>query len=76
VRAAGGRAQLVVHDTGPGLRPDQLARLFERFYSEHEDGRGSGLGLPIARAIAEAHGGTLVASSPNGARFELSLPLA
>jgi two-component system sensor histidine kinase ChvG len=65
-----------VSDTGPGLRPDQLERVFERFYSEQEGGLGSGLGLPIARAIAEAHGGTLEASSQRGARFELLLPLA
>ena len=38
-------------------------------------GGGTGIGLPIALAIAHAHGGTLTASSPAGARFELSLPL-
>jgi two-component system OmpR family sensor kinase len=69
-------ASVVVEDSGPGLRPDQLERVFERFYSEPTGGRGSGLGLAIARAIAEAHGGTLTASSPRGARFELRLPLA
>jgi signal transduction histidine kinase len=69
-------AMLVVEDSGPGLRPDQLERVFERFYSEQPGGRGSGLGLSIARAIAESHGGTLRASSPRGARFELRLSRA
>jgi signal transduction histidine kinase len=76
VRISPREAVLVVEDSGPGLRPDQLERVFERFYSEQPGGRGSGLGLAIARAIAEAHGGTLTASSPRGARFELRLPSA
>lgn len=73
---AGGMARVSVEDTGPGLRPDQIERVFERFYSEREDGVRGGLGLPIARAIARAHGGTLTASSPGGARFVLELPRA
>jgi signal transduction histidine kinase len=76
VETRGSRACLSVSDTGPGLRPDQLERVFERFYSEPGAGSGTGLGLPIARAIARAHGGELRASSPGGARFDLELPLA
>jgi signal transduction histidine kinase len=68
-------ALLTVIDGGPGLDPEQLERLFERFYTGR-DGTAGGLGLPIARAIAEAHGGSLVASSPGGARFDLRIPLA
>jgi signal transduction histidine kinase len=68
-------ACLAVEDSGCGLRPDQLERVFERFYSERRGGGGTGIGLPIALAIAHAHGGTLTASSPAGARFELALPL-
>jgi len=67
--------RLVVLDSGPGLRTDQLERVFERFYTERIEASG-GLGLAIARAIAVAHGGSLDASSPDGARFELRLPRA
>ncbi len=72
-----GRALLRVSDTGPGVPDAALERVFERFYSTAEDlSRGTGLGLPIARAIARAHGGDLRASSPGGALFTLELPLA
>jgi signal transduction histidine kinase len=67
-------ALLSVEDSGPGVPAERLERVFERFYSEREGGLGSGLGLTIARAIAQSHGGSLTASSPAGARFELRLP--
>jgi signal transduction histidine kinase len=69
-------ARLRIEDSGPGVPPDKLERVFERFYSEREDGAVGGLGLPIARAIARTHGGSLTASSPKGARFDLELPRA
>jgi signal transduction histidine kinase len=74
VASRGQSALVVVTDSGPGLRPDQLEAVFERFYSERGSGSGVGLGLPIARAIARAHGGDLRAASPGGARFELRIP--
>jgi signal transduction histidine kinase len=67
--------RIAIEDSGRGLSPDQLERVFERFYSERRTAAG-GLGLPIARAIAVAHGGTLRASSSAGARFEMRIPLA
>jgi signal transduction histidine kinase len=76
VQLAGAGARLSVEDSGPGLPSEKLERVFERFYSEREDGAVGGLGLPIARAIARTHGGTLTASSPRGARFDLELPQA
>lgn len=76
VLAAGDRARVTVSDTGPGLGPDQLERVFERFYSDPGAGGGTGLGLAISRATAEAHGGSLTASSPGGASFVLELPRA
>ncbi|MFQ5698839.1 MAG: sensor histidine kinase [Myxococcota bacterium] len=73
-----GRVEIEVRDTGPGLAAQDLERVFERFYSEPGPGGGTGLGLPIARAIARRHGGDLVAVAPaspdDGARFVLTLP--
>ena len=76
---------LRVADEGPGIPPEARARVFERFYraeaSRTRDAGasvtgGAGLGLAIARWIAEAHGGTLelVRSSPAGSEFEARLP--
>ncbi len=76
-----------VEDEGPGLRPDMLERIFERFYTDRveQDGYGnnSGLGLSISRQIVEVHGGTIEASNrpgkdaqnPGGARFTVHLPV-
>ncbi len=63
-----------VHDTGPGLDPEQLDRLFQSFYTTKPD--GIGMGLAISRSIAEAHGGRLSAApnKPHGAVFRLTLP--
>ncbi len=65
-----GSAVFAVSDDGTGIEPDQLGRIFDRFHRTDE-GRsraegGSGLGLAIARAIVEAHGGTIAASSTPG----------
>ena len=65
-----GAAVFAVADDGTGIEPDQLGRIFDRFHRTDEGrGRaegGSGLGLAIARAIVEAHGGTISASSTPG----------
>jgi len=79
---ANGQACLRVQDQGPGVPPDELPHLFERFYrtrgARRGDKKGSGLGLYISHEIAQAHGGTLTAESAPGAgsRFTLALPLA
>ncbi len=66
-------------DTGIGIAPDDLPHIFERFYrvNKARTERGAGLGLPIARAIIERHGGTLTADSRLGAgsTFRIELPL-
>jgi PAS domain S-box-containing protein len=64
-----------VQDTGPGLDPENLDRLFESFYTTKPD--GIGMGLAISRSIAEAHGGQLSAApnNPCGAVFRLTLPV-
>jgi signal transduction histidine kinase len=64
-----------VQDTGPGLDPQQLDRLFQSFFTTKPD--GIGMGLAISRSIAEAHGGCLSAApnNPRGAVFRLTLPV-
>ncbi|MBX6387028.1 MAG: HAMP domain-containing histidine kinase, partial [Microbispora sp.] len=77
-----GMAYLEVADKGPGLTPEQAARVFERFYradpSRRRPSGGSGLGLAIVKALVEAHGGEVgVESTPGaGAVFRVTLPLA
>ena len=79
-RARDGRLEISVSDSGPGIPPDQLEQVFERFHrldhSRSRDRGGSGLGLAIARAIVEAHGGRIHAESPpgQGAAFVVELP--
>jgi two-component system, LuxR family, sensor kinase FixL len=64
-----------VQDTGPGVDPEQLDRLFQSFYTTKPD--GIGMGLAISRSIAEAHGGQLSAAPnrPHGAVFRFALPV-
>jgi two-component system, OmpR family, sensor kinase len=73
VTAAGsnGLARLTVRDEGPGLQPYEADRAFRRFWRGRNSGNGSGLGLPIVRAIAERHGGRAYAE---GATFTIELP--
>jgi signal transduction histidine kinase len=70
-------ATLVVEDDGPGIGPDDLAHVFDRFWRSPDapDG-GTGLGLSIARWIAERHGGSITAATrePHGAVFTVRLP--
>jgi signal transduction histidine kinase len=67
---------VVVSDTGVGISPENLERVADPFFSTKSD--GTGLGLPIARQIATAHGGSLrIASTPGaGTRVEVRLPAA
>jgi signal transduction histidine kinase len=62
---AGNQVEVTVHDTGSGIPADQLDRIFDRFYRS-PDSPGSGLGLPIAKSLVEAHGGVITASSGAG----------
>ncbi|WP_085125161.1 sensor histidine kinase [Tistlia consotensis] len=71
---------VTVADEGPGIPPDKLDDIFDRFYSERPKGEKfgthSGLGLSISRQIVEAHGGVIYAEnrSEGGARFTVTLP--
>ncbi len=65
--------EIVVDDDGPGIRPEALDKIFERFYTDrpHQGfGQNSGLGLSITKQIVEAHGGTIRVENPRrgGAR--------
>jgi PAS domain S-box-containing protein len=75
----GGLVRFDVVDVGPGIPPEQLGRVFDRFWqAQRGDRRGAGLGLAIAKGIVEAHGGRIwVESQPGaGSRFSFTLPLA
>jgi two-component system sensor histidine kinase BaeS len=78
-RRAGSDVVLSVHDTGEGIAPEHLPRLFDRFYkvetARGTSAQGSGLGLSIVKAIVDRHGGTVhVTSSSSGTTFELRVP--
>jgi two-component system sensor histidine kinase MprB len=72
--------RVVVRDHGPGVEPDDLPHIFDRFYRSPaaRTMAGSGLGLAIVKQVADSHGGTVtVAAAPGGGtRFELQLPVA
>lgn len=77
-----GEARFAVADDGPGIPKSELERIFDRFYRPESEAtsakQGSGLGLPIARAMIELHGGRVWAESTlgQGSTFWVSLPLA
>jgi two-component system sensor histidine kinase ChvG len=65
-RRIGPEIQIAVEDEGPGIPPENLERIFERFYTDRPQenfGQNSGLGLNISRQIAVAHGGRLYAEN-------------
>jgi signal transduction histidine kinase len=68
-----------IADNGPGIRPEHLPHLFDRFWQARPaDRRGTGQGLPIARGIVEAHGGRIWAESTpgQGSTFRFTVPVA
>lgn len=81
LRREGNEAHIGVADTGPGIPQEHLGRIFDRFYrvdkARSREMGGSGLGLSIAKWIAEAHGGRIAVSSVrgNGSTFTIQLPL-
>jgi signal transduction histidine kinase len=72
----GANLRLAVGDTGPGIAPEHLPVVFDRFYKVDvsRTSGGSGLGLSIVKAIVERHGGTVTARNDQGALFEILLP--
>jgi two-component system, OmpR family, sensor histidine kinase KdpD len=85
VKPVGQRIEIVVRDEGPGIPPEALDRLFDKFYRADSDRRraGTGLGLAIAKGFVEAQGGTIAArnrmdhgdTGRSGAEFIVSYPL-
>jgi two-component system, OmpR family, sensor histidine kinase ChvG len=90
IRRRKNEVEILVEDSGPGIEPDALDRIFERFYTDRPEqgfGQNSGLGLSISRQIIEAHRGSIRAEnrlgSPDetgeprrlGARFVIRLPI-
>ena len=69
-----GSVLVAVQDSGPGLKPESLDRVFDAFYTTKTDGLG--MGLSICRSIIEGHGGQVWAtpSLPQGATFQFTLP--
>jgi len=76
VTRSGDRVVATVRDTGDGIPPDSLTRIFEPFYTTKEVGKGTGLGLAIAYGIVQEHGGQIVAANhpDGGALFTVELP--
>jgi signal transduction histidine kinase len=76
-RDPGGHVRFMVSDNGPGLAPEALARLFDRFWqARRADRRGIGLGLTICKGIVEAHGGRIWCESApgKGTKFFFTIP--
>jgi signal transduction histidine kinase len=79
VAQADDRIRFVVEDTGPGIAPEQIPHVFERFWqAKHSQYVGAGLGLYIARSIVHAHGGVIEVTSKigQGSRFSFTVPVA
>jgi signal transduction histidine kinase len=82
LRSAGEWVDVAVEDTGHGIESENIPHLFERFYrtdwARAKDSGGTGLGLPIVKEIAEAHGGTISVASQihKGSIFTLRLPVS
>jgi signal transduction histidine kinase len=71
-------ARIVIADSGTGIPGDQLSFIFDRFHTgDTERSRGTGLGLPLVRAVARAHGGdvTVRSTAGKGSEFEVTLPM-
>lgn len=71
------RAQISIHDSGPGIPPEIASSIFDPFFTTKGVGKGTGLGLSITHGIIQAHGGTITVKSKmgEGAAFIITLPV-
>lgn len=78
VAAASGRVRILVEDTGVGIAPEHLEKIYDPFFTTKPRGQGTGLGLSVSYGIVKEHSGTLTAESApgDGSRFVISLPIA
>jgi signal transduction histidine kinase len=76
--AIGQKVRITVHDTGVGIAPDVLPKIFEPWVTTKPAGRGTGLGLSITRDVVNRIGGTIAAASRigGGTTFTIDLPSA
>jgi signal transduction histidine kinase len=78
-RHTAGEVEIRVHDSGPGIEPEELPNIFDRFYrtdkSRQRESGGSGLGLAIAKSIVEGHGGRIWAESEPGEGTTIAIAL-
>jgi PAS domain S-box-containing protein len=76
---AGSQVTIIVEDSGPGIPPEIIPRMFEPFFTSTRTGRGTGLGLSVCQGIVEVHGGSIKAENreppARGARFVVNLPV-
>lgn len=80
---AGGFLEISIEDTGVGIAPEYLVKIFEPFFqvegTQHDKPSGAGLGLPLSRNLVELHGGTIWAESrglEKGSKFSFRIPIA
>jgi signal transduction histidine kinase len=71
IASENGMAEISVADSGPGVPPELLGRIFDPYFSTHDT--GTGLGLPIARRVAEEHGGAIAARNLPGGGLEVTI---
>jgi signal transduction histidine kinase/DNA-binding response OmpR family regulator len=78
--ARAGQVRVSVADTGPGMTPEQLAHMYDRFYRAQEDhtAPGTGLGLSVVKSLVDLHGGKIEVASEvgRGTTFRVSIPVA
>jgi two-component system NtrC family sensor kinase len=77
-RSAAGYVEIQISDTGCGIPPDKIGRIFDPFYTTKVGEQGTGLGLSIAYGIVTSHGGTISVESEvtKGSKFTVRLPAA